>query len=47
MSWNNKEEIVRIDVDEIGKESVHWIHLAQDTNWVQVFVKTIMNLLVP
>ena len=47
MSWNNKEEIVSIDVDEIGKESVDWIHLAQDTNRVQVFVKTIINLLVP
>jgi hypothetical protein len=38
---------VRIDIDEIGKESVDWINLARDTNWFQVFVKTIMNLLVP
>ena len=37
---------VRIDIDETGKESVDWIHLAQDTNWFQVFVKTIMKLLV-
>jgi hypothetical protein len=38
---------IRTDIDEIGKKSVDWIRLARDTNWFQVFVKTIMNLLVP
>jgi hypothetical protein len=37
------EDGIRMDVREIGW-GVEWIHLAQDRNWWQALVKTVMNL---
>jgi hypothetical protein len=36
-----------MDFTEIGLESVDWIHLAQDKDWWQALVNTVMNLQVP
>jgi hypothetical protein len=29
------------------EDSVEWSHLVQDRNWLQAFVNTVMNLLLP
>jgi hypothetical protein len=36
-----------MDLREIGREDVDWIHLAQDRNQWRAVVNTVMNLLVP
>jgi hypothetical protein len=38
------EDNIRIDLGEIGWESVDWIHLAQDREQWRALVNTIMNL---
>jgi hypothetical protein len=35
---------IRMDLREIGWGSVDWIQLAQDRDWSQAFVNTLMNL---
>jgi hypothetical protein len=35
---------IRLDLREIGWESVDWIQLAQDRDWWQALVNTVMNL---
>jgi hypothetical protein len=42
--WGNN---IKMDLKEIGWESVEWLHLAQDRHRWQVLVKTVWNLLVP
>jgi hypothetical protein len=37
------EHNVRLDLREIGRESVDWIHLAQDRDQWRAFVDTVMN----
>jgi hypothetical protein len=37
----------RIDLQEIGLEGVHWIHLAQDRDWWHTLVNMAMNLRIP
>jgi hypothetical protein len=34
-------------IRETGLESMDWIHLAQDRDWSQALVNTVMNLQVP
>jgi hypothetical protein len=36
-----------MELREIGLEDVDWIYLAQDSDWWQSQVNTIMNLRVP
>jgi hypothetical protein len=38
---------IKMDHEEIGWEGVDWIHLAQNMDWWQAVVNTIMNLQVP
>jgi hypothetical protein len=38
---------IRIDVKEIGREGVQWMHLAQDRDQWWALVKMVMNLQVP
>jgi hypothetical protein len=38
------EDNIRMDLRELGWESVDWIHLAQDTGQWQVLVNTVMDL---
>jgi hypothetical protein len=38
------EDNIRIDLREIGWESLDWIHLAQDRNQRWALVNTVMNL---
>jgi hypothetical protein len=40
------EDMIRIDVREIGWSGVEWIQLAQDRDQWQVLVNTVMNLLI-
>jgi hypothetical protein len=42
--WDNN---IKMDVKEIGLESLDWIHMAQDRDRRQAAVNTIMNLRVP
>jgi hypothetical protein len=41
------EDIIRMDVREIGWERVDWIHLAQDRDQWRALVNTVMNFLFP
>jgi hypothetical protein len=41
------EDIIRMDLREIGLEDLDWIHLAQDRVQWQAFVNVIMDLKVP
>jgi len=36
-----------MDLREIGREGVNWIHLAQDRDQRRVVVNTVINLWVP
>lgn len=44
---HQREDNIKTNVREIGLEGVVWICLAQDMNWWQVFVSTVMKLWVP
>jgi len=44
---HRREDIIRMDLREIGWEGVEWIHLVQDRNQWRVLVNTIMNVRVP
>jgi hypothetical protein len=41
------EDDIKIDLQEMGCESVHWIELAQDRVRWRAFVTAVMNLRVP
>jgi hypothetical protein len=41
------EDNVKMDLREIGLEDMDWIHLAEDRDWWQAFVNTVMNLWIP
>jgi hypothetical protein len=41
------EDNIRMDLREIARRSVNWIHLAQDRNQWCALVNTVMNLRVP
>jgi hypothetical protein len=41
------EDTIRIDLREVGWKGVDWIRLAQNRDQWQVFVNTVMNLVVP
>jgi hypothetical protein len=36
-----------MDLRQVGLKVVDWIHLAQDRNWLQDLVNTVMNLWEP
>jgi len=36
-----------VDIKEIGREDVDWIHLVQNTDQWRVLVKTVKNLRIP
>jgi hypothetical protein len=36
-----------MDLREVGREDVQWIHLAASRNWWQAVMNTVMNLWVP
>jgi hypothetical protein len=38
---------IQMDLGEIGRSGMDWIHLAQDKNLWKALVNTIMNLQVP
>jgi hypothetical protein len=38
------EDSISLDLKEIGREGVDWIHLAQDTDQWWTFMNTVMNL---
>jgi hypothetical protein len=38
---------IKMDLREIGREDVDWIHLAQDRDQLRAFVYTVMNTWVP
>jgi hypothetical protein len=40
------EDNIRMDLREIGREGVEWIHLAQDRDLWQALVNMVTNLLV-
>jgi hypothetical protein len=42
-----QEENIRMELREIGKDHVDWIHLTQDRCPWQALVNTVMNLWVP
>jgi hypothetical protein len=42
--WRGWEDNVRMDVREIGRDGVAWIHLVQDRDQWRTLVKTVMNL---
>jgi hypothetical protein len=42
-----KRDNIRVDLREIGWESLNWIHLAQDRGQWWAVVNTEMNLLIP
>jgi hypothetical protein len=42
-----QKDNIRMDLKEIGWESVEWIHLAQDRDWWWALVNMVMNLQVP
>jgi hypothetical protein len=44
VGWEN---IFRIDIREIWREDVDWMHLAQDRDQWKAVVNTVMNLRVP
>jgi hypothetical protein len=41
------EDNIRMDLKEIGREGVDWIHLSQDRDQWRAVVNTVMNLRVP
>jgi hypothetical protein len=41
------EDNIRMDLREIGWEDVNWIHLAQNRDWWQALVNTVMSVQVP
>jgi hypothetical protein len=41
------EDIIKLNLREIGSEVVDWIHLAQDRDQLRAVVNTVMNLRVP
>jgi hypothetical protein len=41
------EDNIRMDLREIVREGLDWIHLAQDMVQLSAFMNTIMNLWVP
>jgi hypothetical protein len=41
------EDVIKMDLREIGFGTVDWIHLAQDKDWWQMLVNTTMNFWVP
>jgi hypothetical protein len=42
-----REDIIEMDLREIGWGDMDWIHLAQDRNQWRALVNTVMNLRVP
>jgi hypothetical protein len=42
--WENN---IRMNLREMGRENVDWIHLAQDRYKLRALVYTVMNLRVP
>jgi hypothetical protein len=38
------EDIIRMDLKEIGREDVDWMHLAQDRDQWKAVVNTVMNI---
>jgi hypothetical protein len=38
---------IKMDLNEIGWDSMDWIHLAQDSDCLRVLVNTVMNLQFP
>jgi hypothetical protein len=42
-----REDNIRMDLWEIGRERVGWIHMAQDRDQWRAPVNTVMNLWVP
>jgi hypothetical protein len=38
---------IRLDLREIGRDVVNWIHLAEDRDQRRAVVKTVMNIRVP
>jgi hypothetical protein len=38
---------IRMDLREIWREGVYWMHLAQDRDQLRAVVNTVMNLRVP
>jgi hypothetical protein len=45
--WRRWEDNIKIDLREIGINSVNWIRLAQDSVQWRTFVNTVINLGVP
>jgi hypothetical protein len=45
--WLRWEDIINMDLREIGLGDVDWIDLAQDRDRWQTLVNTVMNLRVP
>jgi hypothetical protein len=41
---HREEDNIRMDLRDIGWKGVNWMHLAQDMDQWQDFVKAIMNL---
>jgi len=41
------EDNIRMDLREIEREAVDWMHLAQDTDHQRALVNAVMDLLVP
>jgi hypothetical protein len=41
---HRREDGISMDLREVGWGSVDWIHMAQDRDWLQALVSTIMNL---
>jgi hypothetical protein len=41
--WQRWENWIKMDLGEIGLESVEWIHLAQDRDWWRALLNTAMN----
>jgi hypothetical protein len=38
------EDGIKMDLRQTGWKAVEWIHLAQDRDWWQALVNTVMNL---
>jgi hypothetical protein len=43
-SWSRWEDNIRMDIKEIGFESVYWIHLAQHKDQCHVLLNTVIYL---
>jgi hypothetical protein len=42
-----REDNIRMDLREIGSESIDWIHLAKDRDQWRDLVNTVMNFRIP